>query len=150
VGACATAPGPGSGVASTSEVVSSVQVRSLSALSIAEVDGAPDDEDERLDDMSRVLVKKVCEIEDREVAQSEIGRGEEYAKDQIVAISDEELRDLPLPTAKAIEIEAFVPLDSIDPIQIGVGHLAPDGQVASASACYGDRAARDALARRDL
>jgi DNA end-binding protein Ku len=85
-----------------------------------------------LEDMGRVRVKKVCEIEDREIAQSEIGKGYEYAKDKVVPISDEELRDLPLPTAKAIEIEAFVPLDSIDPIQIGEGYyLAPDGQVAA-------------------
>ncbi|MDQ0762718.1 Ku protein [Streptomyces canus] len=65
-----------------------------------------------LEDMGRVRVKKVCELEDREVAQSEIGKGYEYAKDQIVAISDADLRELPLPTAKAIEIEAFVPLES--------------------------------------
>jgi DNA end-binding protein Ku len=85
-----------------------------------------------LEDMGRVRVKKVCELEDREISQSEIGKGYEYAKDQVVAISDAELRDLPLPTAKAIEIEAFVPLESIDPIQIGEGYyLTPDGQVAA-------------------
>lgn len=85
-----------------------------------------------LEDMGRVRVKKVCEIEDREVSQSEIGKGYEYAKDKVVPISDAELRELPLPTAKAIEIEAFVPLDSIDPIQIGDGYyLAPDGPVAA-------------------
>ncbi|WP_327691666.1 Ku protein [Streptomyces sp. NBC_00461] len=85
-----------------------------------------------LEDMGRVRVKKVCELEDREVTQSEIGKGYEYAKDQVVAISDADLRELPLPTAKAIEIEAFVPLDSIDPIRIGEGYyLAPDGQVAA-------------------
>ncbi|MER6492746.1 Ku protein [Streptomyces griseorubiginosus] len=85
-----------------------------------------------LEDMSRVRVKKICEIEDRELAQSEIGKGYEYAKDQVVAISDEDLRELPLPTAKAIEIKAFVPLESIDPIRIGEGYyLTPDGQVAS-------------------
>ncbi len=44
-------------------------------------------------------------------------------------ISDAELRDLPLPTAKAIEIKAFVPLESIDPISIAEGYyLVPDGQ----------------------
>ncbi len=85
-----------------------------------------------LEDMGRVRVRKVCELEDREVGQSEIGKGYEYAKDQVVAISDEELRELPLPTAKAIEIAAFVPLESIDPIRIGEGYyLAPDGAVAA-------------------
>lgn len=85
-----------------------------------------------LEDMGRVRVRKVCELEDREVAQSEIGKGYEYAKDQVVAISDQELRELPLPTAKAIEIQAFVPLESIDPIRIAEGYyLVPDGQVAA-------------------
>ncbi|WP_329600145.1 Ku protein [Streptomyces pseudovenezuelae] len=85
-----------------------------------------------LEDMGRVRVRKVCDLEDREVAQSEIGKGYEYAKDQIVAIADAELQDLPLPTAKAIEIQAFVPLESIDRIRIAEGYyLVPDGQVAA-------------------
>jgi DNA end-binding protein Ku len=85
-----------------------------------------------LEDMGRVRNRKVCELEDREVSNAEIGKGYEYAKDQIVQITDEELRDLPLPTAKAIEIDAFVPADRIDPIQIAEGYyLAPDGQVAA-------------------
>jgi DNA end-binding protein Ku len=85
-----------------------------------------------LEDMGRVRVRKICDLEDREIPQSEIGKGYEYAKDQIVAISDAELKDLPLPTAKAIEIQAFVPLESIDPIRIAEGYyLVPDGQVAA-------------------
>lgn len=74
----------------------------------------------------------MCELEDREVSQSEIGKGYEYAKDQIVAVTDDELSNLPLPTAKAIEIEAFVPLESIDPIRVAEGYyLEPNGQVAA-------------------
>jgi DNA end-binding protein Ku len=85
-----------------------------------------------LEDMGRVRYRKVCELEDREVSDAEIGKGYEYAKDQIVPITDEELRDLPLPTAKAIEILGFLPWDAIEPIQIGEGYyLAPDGQVAA-------------------
>ena len=85
-----------------------------------------------LADMGRIRTRKICELEDRELAQSEIGKGYEYAKDQVVPISDEELRELPLPTAKAIEIQAFVPLESIDPIRIAEGYyLAPDGAVAA-------------------
>ncbi|MEU9435043.1 Ku protein [Streptomyces sp. NPDC048252] len=85
-----------------------------------------------LQDMGRIRTRKICELEDREVANAEIGKGYEYAKDQVVAISDEELRDLPLPTAKAIEIDAFVAADDIDPIRIGEGYyLSPDGQVAA-------------------
>ena len=75
-----------------------------------------------LADMSRIRIRKTCELEDREISQSEIGKGYEYAKDQVVPISDAELRELPLPTAKAIEIQAFVPLESIDPIRIAEGY----------------------------
>ncbi|WP_428956252.1 Ku protein [Streptomyces sp. cg35] len=85
-----------------------------------------------LEDMARVRTKKICEVEDREVSNVEIGKGYEVSKDTVVAISDDELRDIPLPTAKAIEIVAFVPYESIDPIQIGEGYyLETDGQVAT-------------------
>ncbi|MCG8970308.1 hypothetical protein JRC61_32665 [Streptomyces sp. CL12-4] len=73
-----------------------------------------------LADMARVRTRKVCELEDREVSTSEISKGYEISRDHIVPVTDEELRDLPLPTAKAIEIVAFMPLSSIDPIRICV------------------------------
>jgi DNA end-binding protein Ku len=85
-----------------------------------------------LEDMGRVRVRKYCEVEDREVTSDEIGKGYQLTKEQVIPITDEELRDLPLPTAKAIEIAAFVPLESVDPIRIGEGYyLQPSGQVAA-------------------
>ncbi|MFD7608561.1 Ku protein [Streptomyces mirabilis] len=59
------------------------------------------------EDLGRVLVRKYCEAEDREVSAGEIGKGYEVAEDTLVAITDEELERMPLPTAKAIEIVAF-------------------------------------------
>ncbi|MEU9921593.1 Ku protein [Streptomyces griseoluteus] len=83
-------------------------------------------------DGGRVRNRKVCELEDREVSQAEIGKGYQLTKDVIIPISDADLRDLPLPTARAIEIVAFVPVDSVDPIRIAEGYyLVPDGQVAA-------------------
>ncbi|MFF9458068.1 non-homologous end joining protein Ku [Streptomyces flaveolus] len=85
-----------------------------------------------LSDMARVRTRKVCELEDREVSTSEIGKGYEISRDHVIPVTEQELRDLPLPTAKAIEIVAFMPLSSIDPIRIGEGYyLQPDGQVAA-------------------
>ncbi|WP_328881799.1 non-homologous end joining protein Ku [Streptomyces sp. NBC_00299] len=85
-----------------------------------------------LEDQGRIRYRKICEIEDRQVEESEIGKGYEVAKGQIIPISDADLENLPLPTAKAVEIEAFVPLESIDPIRIGAGYyLTPNGQVAA-------------------
>ncbi|GGO58849.1 non-homologous end joining protein Ku [Streptomyces lasiicapitis] len=83
-------------------------------------------------DGGRIRTRKVCEIENREVSQGEIGKGYEISKDTLVAVSDAELREIPLPTAKAIEVAAFVPYDSIEPIRIGEGYyLEPDGKVAA-------------------
>ncbi|MEU8694059.1 Ku protein [Streptomyces sp. NPDC048665] len=72
------------------------------------------------------------DLEDREVAQSEIGKGYELTGDRVIPITDEELSNLPLPTAMAIEIDAFVPLEDIDPIRMGAGYyLSAGGQVAA-------------------
>ncbi|GAA2321449.1 hypothetical protein GCM10010234_79110 [Streptomyces hawaiiensis] len=75
-----------------------------------------------LEDIGRVRVRKFCEVEDREVRADEIGKGYQLTKEQVIPISEDELRDLPLPTAKTLEIEAFAPLESVDPIRIGEGY----------------------------
>ncbi|WP_331728556.1 Ku protein [Streptomyces anulatus] len=85
-----------------------------------------------LADMGRVRTRKVCELDDQLVSQDEIGKGYEIAKDQTVPVTDEELEQMPLPTAKAIEIAAFTDADSIDPVRISDSYyLAADGQVAA-------------------
>ncbi|MFF3787415.1 Ku protein [Streptomyces sp. NPDC001933] len=85
-----------------------------------------------LEDMGRVRTRKVCSIDDEIVPPEEIGKGYELTKDELVPVTDEELDEMPLPTAKAIEIVAFVDADSIDPIRISDSYyLAIDGQVAA-------------------
>jgi DNA end-binding protein Ku len=85
-----------------------------------------------LEDEGRIRNRKVCEIDGKVLRQDEIGKGYEVSKDTIVEITDEELKSMPLPTAKAINIVAFVPADSIDPVRIGDSYyLAADGMVAA-------------------
>ncbi|ALC32343.1 Ku protein [Streptomyces sp. CFMR 7] len=85
-----------------------------------------------LADMGRVRTRKVCELDGEAVPQDEIGKGYEIAKGRTVPVTDEELEQMPLPTAKAIEIEAFVDAGSIDPVRISDSYyLAADGQVAA-------------------
>ncbi|WP_338058073.1 Ku protein [Streptomyces cavernae] len=45
----------------------------------------------------------------RVLTEDEIGKGYELSKDQLIPVSDDELADLPLPAAKAIDVVAFVP-----------------------------------------
>jgi DNA end-binding protein Ku len=62
-----------------------------------------------LEDGGRIRYRKVCELEDREVTQGEIGKAYEDADGTMIPITDEDLAALPIPTAKTIEIEGFVP-----------------------------------------
>ncbi|MEU1798224.1 Ku protein [Streptomyces californicus] len=85
-----------------------------------------------LEDMGRVRTRKICELDGEVVSQDEIGKGYEIAPDQTVPVTDEELRQMPLPTAKAIEIAAFVDAGTVDPVRISDSYyLAADGQVAA-------------------
>ncbi|MFG2569210.1 Ku protein [Streptomyces sp. NPDC048567] len=85
-----------------------------------------------LEDLGRVRTRKVCELDEKELTQGEIGKGYEVSKDEVVQVTDRELEEMPLPTAKAIEIVAFVDAGSIDPVRIGDSYyLGADGQVAA-------------------
>ncbi|MFJ2767956.1 Ku protein [Streptomyces sp. NPDC087300] len=74
------------------------------------------------EDGGRIRYRKVCELEDREVTSAEIGKGYEDADGSVIPITDEDLAALPIPTAKTIEIVAFVPADRIDPLQMDAAY----------------------------
>ncbi|MEU1072414.1 MULTISPECIES: Ku protein [unclassified Streptomyces] len=74
------------------------------------------------EDGGRVRYRKVCELDGEELDASEIGKAYEDADGSLVPISDDDLAALPLPTARTIEIVAFVPSDSIDPLQIDTAY----------------------------
>ncbi|WP_330337819.1 non-homologous end joining protein Ku [Streptomyces sp. NBC_00557] len=79
------------------------------------------------EDNGRIRYRKVCELEDREVSQSEIGKGYEDADGTIIPITDDDLSHLPIPTARTIEIVAFVPADRIDPLQLDAAYYLAAG-----------------------
>jgi DNA end-binding protein Ku len=79
------------------------------------------------EDGGRIRYRKVCELDDREVTQAEIGKGYEDADGTIIPITDDDLARLPLPTAKTIEIVAFVPADRIDPLQMDAAYYLAAG-----------------------
>ncbi|QUW79609.1 Ku protein [Streptomyces mirabilis] len=81
-----------------------------------------------LDDGGRIRYRKFCELEDREVTTGEIGKAYEDADGTLITITDEELAALPIPTARTIEIVAFVPAERIDPLQMDTAYyLAANG-----------------------
>ncbi|NJP67102.1 Ku protein [Streptomyces spiramenti] len=80
-----------------------------------------------LTDGGRIRYRKVCEIDDREVGGDEIGKGYQAPDGSVVMVSDSELAQMPLPTARTVEILGFVPVDSVQLIQLDRSYyLAPD------------------------
>ncbi|MFD7259628.1 Ku protein [Streptomyces sp. NPDC059874] len=85
-----------------------------------------------LADGGRVRYRKVCELDGEEVPAAEIGKGYEEADGSVIPISDEDLAQLPLATAKTIEIMSFVPAEEIDPLQMDAAYyLAANGATAA-------------------
>ncbi|MFF4431536.1 Ku protein [Streptomyces sp. NPDC001513] len=85
-----------------------------------------------LDDGGRIRYRKVCELDGEEVPSAEIGKGYEEADGSVIPITDEDLAQLPLATAKTIEIMSFVPADEIDPLQMDAAYyLAANGATAA-------------------
>ncbi|MCF3185324.1 Ku protein, partial [Streptomyces polychromogenes] len=83
-------------------------------------------------DGGRVRYRKVCELDGEEVSSDEIGKGYEEADGSIVPITEEDLAQLPIATAKTIEIVSFVPADEIDPLQMDSAYyLAANGATAA-------------------
>lgn len=83
-------------------------------------------------DGGRVRYRKVCELDGEEVSSAEIGKGYEEADGSIIPITDEDLAQLPIATAKTIEIVSFVPADQIDPLQMDAAYyLAASGATAA-------------------
>ncbi|WP_030545249.1 Ku protein [Streptomyces albus] len=79
-------------------------------------------------DGGRIRYRKVCELDEEEVPTEEITKAFEAADGTTVPLSDEDLSALPLPTARTIEILAFVPADTVDPLQLDRSYyLGADG-----------------------
>ncbi|GHI87395.1 Ku protein [Streptomyces xanthophaeus] len=85
-----------------------------------------------LADGGRVRYRKVCELDGEELSGPEIGKGYEQPDGSLIPITDEDLAQLPLATARTIEIMSFVPADEIDPLQMDAAYyLAANGPTAA-------------------
>ena len=68
------------------------------------------------EDGGRIRYKRVCEIDGEEVPYSDIGKGYEMPDGRMVILTSDDFAQLPLPTAKAIEVLEFVPIEQVDPL----------------------------------
>ncbi len=86
------------------KVYSATQERDISFRQVHEADGG------------RIRYKRVCEVDGQEIPYSDISKGYELPDGRMVILNDEDFADLPLPTAKSIEVLEFVPAEQIDPL----------------------------------
>lgn len=78
-------------------------------------------------DGARIRHKRVAEDDGKEVPYEKIVKGYEFAPDQYVLLSKDELSELNPKKTRAIEIQDFVDLDEIDPIYFeSPYYLGPD------------------------
>jgi DNA end-binding protein Ku len=65
-------------------------------------------------DLSRIQMKTYCPVDDEVISRSDTVKGYEYAPDQYVVITDEDLEKVPLKTVRSIEIEQFTKAERED------------------------------------
>ena len=70
----------------------------------------------RRTDGSRIKYKRVAAVDGEEVAYGDIAKGYELSSGETVILTDEDFKDLPLTTSRAIDVLQFVPLEQVDPI----------------------------------
>ena len=70
----------------------------------------------RRSDGSRIKYKRVAAVDGEEVSYGDIAKGYELSSGETVVLTDEDFKDLPLTTNRAIDVLQFVPLEEIDPI----------------------------------
>jgi DNA end-binding protein Ku len=76
---------------------------------------------------SRLRQQMYCPVDDEVVPREHIVKGYEFAKDQYVLFSPEELKAIEEESTKQMEISEFVPLSAVDPLYFENGYyLGPD------------------------
>ena len=76
---------------------------------------------------SRIKQQLWCPVDNEVVTRDHLVKGYEFARDQYVLFSAEELKALEEASTKAMEITEFVPLSSVDPLYFENGwYLGPD------------------------
>ncbi len=70
----------------------------------------------RRTDGSRIRYKRVAEADGEEVAYADIAKGFQLPGGETVILTDDDFADLPLPTARVVDVLQFVPIEQIDPI----------------------------------
>jgi DNA end-binding protein Ku len=67
-------------------------------------------------DGGRIRFRRVCSVCNEEVPYEDVAKGYELPTGEMVVLTDDDLADLPLPSARSIEVVHFMPEEQLDPI----------------------------------
>ncbi len=67
-------------------------------------------------DGGRIRFRRICSIDGEEVPYADVAKGYELPNGEMVVLTDDDLAELPLPTAHGIEVLQFSPTEQVDPI----------------------------------
>jgi Ku protein len=65
-------------------------------------------------DGGRIHDKRICSADGKEVPYAEVAKGYETPGGEMVILTDEDLASLQVASSKSVEVQEFVPLESID------------------------------------
>jgi DNA end-binding protein Ku len=68
------------------------------------------------EDGGRIHFRRICSADGAEVPFADVARGYELPDGEMIVLTDDDLTQLPLPTARSIEVLNFSPADQVDPI----------------------------------
>src|ERR1700742_3618776 len=68
------------------------------------------------EDAGRIQFRRFCSLDGEEVPYSDVAKGYELATGDVVVLTDDDLKELPLTTAKRIDVLHFSPSGQLDPI----------------------------------
>src|SRR5215471_18588073 len=95
------------------------------------------------EDAGRIQFRRFCSLDGEEVPYSDVAKGYELATGDVVVLTDDDLKELPLATAKRIDVLHFSPAGQLDPILANKAYsLEPEPAGVRAYALF-----RDALER---
>ncbi len=79
-------------------------------------------------DGGRIRYKRVCEVCGEEVTYDDIAKGFDLGGGEMVILTDDDFKELPLSTSRAIDVLEFVPAEQVDPILYNKAYyMEPEG-----------------------
>jgi DNA end-binding protein Ku len=93
------------------------------------------------EDGGRIRFRRFCTLDDQEVPYEDVAKGYELPGGEIVILTEEDMAELPLPTAKSIEVVQFTPTEQIDPIMFNRSYYVEPESAGARAYCL----LRDAL-----